>query len=172
MITEPARVAAQAALVYLEGDYLAALRRWRVTEKGPLGRKQRLFAALQPLAILHARARLNLEMALFEFQRSEAVCRYNAAHCRECKQHKSHPAHRPAARGGHKFRAIGIVMSLHRLRLAGDYGLFDASGAYLTETPQYKGVGDYWESLLPALAYWGGRFGDGNHLSFRHGGRK
>jgi len=166
-----ARDAARRALVELEGDYLAALRRWRVTEKGPLGRKQSLFAALQPLVILHVRAEEDLELRLFEFQRSEAVARYNASHCRVCKKHKSHGAHHPAAPGHHKFRPIGIVRSLHRIRLAGDYGLFTAAGEYLTKTPQYQGLGDYWETLHP-LAYWGGRFSDGNHLSIRHGGRK
>ena len=171
MITDPARAAAEAALVCLEGDYLASLRRWRVTEKGPLGRKQRLFAALQPLIILHARARLGLEAALFEFQRSEVAARWNAEHCRRCQQHKGHAAHRAQTRGGHKFRAIGIVMSLHRLRLAGDYGLFTAPGAYLTRSEEYEDFGLYFEGLHP-LAYWGGRFQDGNHLSFRHGGRK
>ena len=40
-----AQLAARSALAILEGDYLAALRSWRVTERGPLGRKQSLFAA-------------------------------------------------------------------------------------------------------------------------------
>jgi len=167
-----ARDAARRALVELEGYYLGALRRWRVTEKGPLGRKQSLFAALQPLAILHARAELDLELRLFEFQRDEQVARWNAEHCRRCRQAKGHAAHRAHTRGGHKFRAIGIVRSLHRIRLAGDYGLFNAAGEYLTQTPQYQGLGEYWESLRPPLTCWGGRFSDGNHLSIRHQGRK
>jgi hypothetical protein len=171
MIAAPARLAAQCALVILEGDYLAALQRWKVTERGPLGRKQSLFAALQPLVILHARARLDFELRLFEFQRSEQVARWNAEHCRTCKQHRGHVGHQAANPKRHRFRAIGIVRSLHRIRLAGDYGLFDASGEYLTKTPQYEGIGDYWEGLHP-LAYWGGRFQDGNHLSIRHQGRK
>lgn len=171
MITEPARVFAESALVLLEGEYLAALRRWRVTEKGPLGRKQSLFAALQPLVILHARARLGLELRLFEFQRSEVVCRWNAEHCRTCKHTRGHVLHQAANRQRHNFRSIGIVRSLHRIRLAGDYGLFTATGEYLTLSEQYKPVGDYWEFLHP-LAYWGGRFQDGNHLSIRHQNRK
>ena len=159
------------ALEILEGDYLEDLRTWRVTENGPLGRKQTLFAALQPLVILHARIRLRRELRLFEFQRDARTARWNSEHCRTCKQHKGHAAHQPAKRGGHRFRAIGIFRTLHRLRLAGDYGLFDATGAYLTKSAQYQALGDYWESLV-LLAYWGGRFGDGNHLSLRHQGRK
>lgn len=159
------------ALEILEGDYLEDLRRWRVTEKGPLGRKQTLFAALQPLVILHARIRLRRELRLFEFQRDARTARWNSEHCRKCKQHKGLAVHQAAARGGHKFRAIGIFNSLHRLRLAGDYGLFDATGAYLTKSEQYQAVGGYFEELHP-LAYWGGRFSDGNHLSLRHQGRK
>ena len=171
MIAADARLAAESALIVLEGDYLEALQRWRVTERGPLGRKQSLFAALQPLIILHARARLNLELRLFEFQRSEQVARWNAEHCRTCKQHRGFGLHQAAARHGHKFRAIGIVRSLHRIRLAGDYGLFTAAGEYLTRTPEYEPLGLYYEGLHP-LAYWGGRFQDGNHLSIRHQGRK
>lgn len=166
-----AQAAALNALVTLEGDYLEALRGWAVTERGPLGRKQSLFAALQPLVILHARAHLNHELRLFEFQRSEVVARWNAAHCRVCKKVKGHAVHRAATRGRHDFRAIGIVRSLHRIRLAGDYGLFTLAGAYLTRSEEYAELGTYWEWLHP-LAYWGGRFGDGNHLSTRHQGRK
>lgn len=160
-----------AALEVLEGPYLEALRGWRVTEKGPLGRKQSLFAALQPLVILHARLRLRRELRLFEFQRDERTARWNSEHCRKCKQHKGHAVHRPATKGFHKFRSIGILRSLHRIRLAGDYGLFDAAGAYLTKSEQYLALGEYWEELHP-LACWGGRFQDGNHLSLRHQGRK
>ena len=162
---------AEAALEILECAYLEDLRRWRVTEQGPLGRKQTLFAALQPLVILHARIRLRRELRLFEFQRDARTARWNSEHCRKCKQHKGHAAHRPTTRDGHKFRAIGIFRTLHRLRLAGDYGLFDATGAYLTKSEQYQNLGDYWESLH-LLCYWGGRFQDGNHLSMRHQGRK
>lgn len=171
MISEPARLSAETALISLEGDYLASLRRWRVTEKGPLGRKQRLFAALQPLIILHARARLGLEAALFEFQRDEVVARWNSEHCRTCRHTRGHVLHQAANPKRHKFRAIGILRSLHRLRLAGDYGLFTAAGVYLTRTDEYEEFGFYFEGLHP-LAHWGGRFQDGTHLALRHGGRK
>lgn len=162
---------APTALIMLEGRYLEELGRWRVTDKGPLGRKQSLFTALQPLVILHARLRLGYELRVFEFQRSEAAARWNANHCRRCKQAKGHAAHRTATRGGHKFKAIGIVRSLHRIRLAGDYGLFNEAGDYLTKSEEYQALGEYWEGLHP-LACWGGRFGDGNHLSIRHQNRK
>lgn len=161
----------QTALVFLEGDYLEALQRWRVTDKGPLGRKQSLFTALQPLVILHARVRLGFELRVFEFQRSEAAARWNASHCRRCKNVSGHAVHQAATRGGHKFKAIGIVRSLHRIRLAGDYGLFNQAGDYLTKSEQYRELGDYWTGLHP-LACWGGAWSDGNHLSIRHQGRK
>ena len=166
-----AQAAALSALITLEGDYLEALRGWAVTERGPLGRKQSLFAALQPLVILYARAHLDRELRLFEFQRSEAAARWNAEHCRRCKKPKGHAVHRQATRGRHDFKAIGIVRSLHRIRLAGDYGLFTPAGAYLTRSSEYQELGDYWESLHE-ICSWGGRFGDGNHLSLRHQGRK
>ncbi len=159
------------ALEILEGVYLSKLRSWRVTENGPLGRKQSLFAALQPLVILHARVVQRRELRLFEFQRDERTARWNSEHCRKCKLHKGHASPRAAAAGSHRFRSIGILRSLHRLRLAGDYGLFDAGGAYLTRSEQYLALGEFWESLHP-LACWGGRFNDGNHLSLRHQGRK
>lgn len=63
----------------------------------------------------------------------------------------------------------GIANSLHTQRLAIDLMLFK-DGKYLTATPDYKALGEYWESLAPDCA-WGGRFNDGNHFSIRHGGR-
>ena len=64
----------------------------------------------------------------------------------------------------------GIKNSLHCERLAVDFNLFK-DGQYMTGTESYKPLGEFWESLHP-LARWGGRFGDGNHFSFEHNGRK
>lgn len=64
----------------------------------------------------------------------------------------------------------GISRSLHTVRLAIDLNVFK-DGIYLTETHQYKPLGEYWESLGGA---WGGRFlrADGNHFSLEHNGVK
>ena len=59
----------------------------------------------------------------------------------------------------------GIKNSLHCKRLAADLNLFSPEGVYLTETAQYKWVGDYWKTLNPSNR-WGGDFKlDGNHFS-------
>jgi len=55
-------------------------------------------------------------------------------------------------------------------RLAVDLNLF-RGGKWLDKSEDHKQLGDYWESLAPD-ARWGGRFGDGNHYSIEHGGRK
>lgn len=58
--------------------------------------------------------------------------------------------------------------SLHYIRLAVDLNLF-VKGEYKTDTESYRPLGEYWESIGGT---WGGRFGDGNHLSLEHEGRK
>lgn len=58
--------------------------------------------------------------------------------------------------------------SLHYIRLAIDLNLFK-DGKYLKKTKDHRELGEYWESLGGS---WGGRFGDGNHYSLAHGGRK
>lgn len=62
----------------------------------------------------------------------------------------------------------GIANSLHTDRLAVDFNLFK-DGRYLTETEDHRKLGEFWESIGGS---WGGRFGDGNHYSLSHGGRK
>lgn len=64
----------------------------------------------------------------------------------------------------------GIRNSLHELRLAQDFNLF-RNGVFLTGTDSHRQLGEYWESLAPDCR-WGGRFGDGNHYSIEHQGRK
>ena len=59
----------------------------------------------------------------------------------------------------------GIKNSLHCKRLAVDINLF-RDGVYLSDTKDYKDMGEYWEKLDP-LNVWGGRWNgrpDGNHF--------
>lgn len=70
-------------------------------------------------------------------------------------------------------KGIGIRNSLHCDRLAVDLNLFKGSH-YLTNSESYRELGEYWESLstIEYQCCWGGRFGDGNHFSIAHEGRK
>jgi hypothetical protein len=62
--------------------------------------------------------------------------------------------------------------SLHYSRLAIDLNLF-VNGRWIQsgDHPAWQDLGGFWESLNPLCA-WGGRFGDANHFSLKHGGRK
>ena len=62
----------------------------------------------------------------------------------------------------------GHPKSLHKVRLAVDLNLFK-DGNYLTDSEDHRPLGEYWEYIGGA---WGGRFGDGNHYSLEHEGRK
>lgn len=64
----------------------------------------------------------------------------------------------------------GIRRTAHSLQLALDLNAFK-EGRYLTKTDDWRELGEYWESLHP-LCRWGGRFDDGNHLSFEYDGVK
>ncbi len=66
-------------------------------------------------------------------------------------------------------RGVGIANSLHVDRLAIDLNLFK-DGVYLSKSTDWEPFGLYWEGLHEDCR-WGGRFGDGNHFSFTHGGR-
>jgi hypothetical protein len=61
--------------------------------------------------------------------------------------------------------------SLHYLRLAIDLNLF-VRGQYIqaSDDPAWVELGLFWEALDPQCR-WGGRFGDGNHLSLAYEGR-
>jgi len=61
-----------------------------------------------------------------------------------------------------------IKNSLHYCGLAKDINLFK-NNKYLTATHDYTKIGEYWESMGGT---WGGRFDDGCHFSFEHGGVK
>jgi hypothetical protein len=67
----------------------------------------------------------------------------------------------------------GIAQSLHTKRLAIDLNLFK-NGVYQTSSEAYRELGEWWELQSTAELHcaWGGRFGDGNHFSLAHGGRK
>lgn len=58
--------------------------------------------------------------------------------------------------------------SLHYIRLAVDFNLFK-DGRWLNKATDHKPLGEFWESIGGT---WGGRFGDGNHYSLEHEGRK
>lgn len=66
--------------------------------------------------------------------------------------------------------------SLHYCRLAADVNLFvwdNGAWRWVThgDDPAWTAMGEYWESLNPNCT-WGGRFGDANHISVTHHGRK
>lgn len=65
---------------------------------------------------------------------------------------------------------LGINNSLHTRRLAIDLNLFK-NDKYLMSNKAHQPLGNFWELLHP-LCRWGGRFGDGNHYSLEHEGRK
>lgn len=62
----------------------------------------------------------------------------------------------------------GIRNSLHADRLAIDLNLF-RDGKFLAQSSDHRPLGEWWESIGGT---WGGRFGDGNHYSLEHQGRK
>lgn len=62
----------------------------------------------------------------------------------------------------------GIRRSLHCDRLAVDLNLF-VDGVWMNTTAAHRPLGEWWESIGGS---WGGRFGDGNHYSLAHEGRK
>lgn len=65
---------------------------------------------------------------------------------------------------------LGIENSLHTTKLAIDLNLF-RDGKYLSSTEAHRKLGEWWERQHE-LCEWGGRYGDGNHYSLTHGGRK
>lgn len=67
----------------------------------------------------------------------------------------------------------GIRRSLHTDRLAIDLNLF-IGGVYQQGSAAYAPLGVWWEAQSTAdlTCAWGGRFGDGNHFSVEHEGRR
>ncbi len=76
-----------------------------------------------------------------------------------------------------KKNGTGIACSLHLIKLALDVNLFLRNGKgqweYITDSkhPDWIALGEKWESMGEGHC-WGGRFGDGNHISISHGGIK
>lgn len=67
----------------------------------------------------------------------------------------------------------GIKNSLHTSRLAIDLNLFK-NDKWMNKTEDHYILGQWWESqsFADIKCVWGGRFGDGNHYSIEHEGRK
>ena len=108
-----------------------------------LGEKQRKFSRMVALLIIHA-YEMGYEITLGEAYRTPEQAEWNAQ------------------------RGKGVINSLHCERLAIDLNLFK-DGNYLPNTIDHKPLGELWEQMGGA---WGGRFGDGNHYSLEHEGRK
>lgn len=112
-------------------------------------RKQFIFASLVPLLINEA-IRLGFTCTLGECWRPPEMAAIYAK------------------------RGSGIKNSLHELKLAIDINLF-RDGVYLDSTEAHRQLGTWWESISAGKDYvtaWGGHWGDGNHYSIMHGGRK
>ena len=115
-----------------------------------LGAKQRLFGRLLPRLLDKAQELHPGGVVVGEVERSAAAAAANAA------------------------SGKGIKKSLHRERIAADLHLFreiDGHWIYLTSTEDHRELGEWWEKQHE-LCCWGGRFGDGNHYSLEHEGRK
>lgn len=138
-------------------------------KKMTLGQKQELFSRLLPRLIDHANV-LGFGVRMGEVLRFEEQARYNASHCRKCKKHKSDIHHRPKIVKHHPFKAIGIVNSLHRQKLAVDLILFRRGKPLWTSGP-YLELNEFWEGLHELCAT-GRSWGDAGHFSLMHGGRK
>ena len=116
-----------------------------------LGEKQELFSRLEPI------------LRLFAIE----VGRQDGFTVRAGELERSSAAAKANAKAG-----VGIKLSLHGNKLAIDYNLISTkTGRLLGATKHHQRIGAFWESLHP-LCRWGGRFGDGNHYSITHGGRK
>ncbi len=110
-----------------------------------LRQKQSLFVKLVAGLIVEA-SHLGYELTFGEAYRTPEQAALNAKH------------------------GIGIRNSLHCDRLAIDFNLF-RNGRYCTTTESWRPLGEWWERQHE-LCSWGGRFGDGNHFSLEHEGRK
>lgn len=137
-----------------------------------LGQKQRLFVLLENRWVTWVLAR-GYELTHGECLRSDEQAEINALGytgrvrlCETIKPFFPVLAEKILNNG----KNSGIRNSLHEEKLAADWNLFK-DGAYLSRTEDWKEVGEYWETLHP-LCRWGGRFGDGNHISLEHNGRK
>jgi hypothetical protein len=128
-----------------------------------LGLKQELFSRLECQIVPKANG-LGYEVRGGEYLRFEQQARYNAEHCGICKKIKKNHTKE------HRFRAIGIVNSVHRLKLAKDV-ILTKHGKVCNKLEDYVELGEWWEGLHP-MCRWGGRFHDAYHFSLEHQGRR
>lgn len=140
-----------------------------------LGQKQRLFCSLLPKLLAFAYAS-GYELSLGEGKRSDEQAEINALGpggrrelSRFLRTYVSGLFNRLADCIDNN-TGSGIRFSLHELLLALDLNLFK-DGEYLSSSEDHQFLGEYWESLHP-LCRWGGKWGDGNHYSIEHEGRK
>lgn len=110
-----------------------------------LGEKQRLFAGLVGKLLVHIYEQ-GYEVSLDWAYRPPEVAEYYAK------------------------IGVGIRSSLHTLKLAVDLNLFK-DGAWLRGTDDHRSFGEWWKQQNPQCC-WGGDFGDGNHYSLAHEGKK
>ncbi len=112
-----------------------------------LGKKQELFTTLYWRLLQHIEE-AGYQVRVGETWRSKAAAEDNAR------------------------RGVGIINSVHRLKLAVDLNLFK-NGVYLTSSDDHQAFGTWWEDQHK-LCRWGGRFKnrDGNHYSLEHNGVK
>ena len=71
-------------------------------------------------------------------------------------------------------QGYGRSASNHKSRLAIDLNLFrheNGKWVWQQSTEAHRIIGLHWETMHE-LCQWGGHFGDGNHYSFRHEGRR
>lgn len=137
-----------------------------------LGEKQQLFVRLYSQWLSWALAQ-GYGLTFGEAHRSDEQAEINAIGQigRETVAQlvqRAFPALASAIRNNGK--ANGIRRTAHGNKLALDQNLF-INGVYQTTTEAWRPLGEYWESLHP-LCRWGGRFGDGNHISIEHDGVK
>jgi hypothetical protein len=138
-----------------------------------LGQKQERFAHALALWIIRV-AELGYSVRMGECLRSDEQAEINAMGsagreilCRAIEA--SWPALAAKIRNN---AGSGIRNSLHELKLAADINLFKG-GVFISDgkSPDWVRCGELWESMGPDHC-WGGRFGDGNHLSIAHDGKK
>jgi hypothetical protein len=127
-----------------------------VTSESSLGQKQRLFPMLLAQLYLHAQSQ-GYELTLADGSIDQ--------------RRKGQPVNGDTGPVEYMDR-VHMLGSLHYARLAQDLNLF-VGGEYIADGghPAWTELGVFWEGLHPLCA-WGGRFGDGNHFSLQHGGKK
>lgn len=136
------------------------MRIYRIEDKLPLGEKQRVFT-LMVAQLIHFAYREGYTLTFGDAYRDPRVFGPMGVRIPDIDTHN--------LQGGVTYKNYSSANSLHKLRLAVDFNLFDETGKYLTSTEDYTQIGEYWESIGGT---WGGRFGDGNHFSIEHRGMK